>query len=401
MKPEEGHEPQRPFWTPRQPTSVTPLFQQIVEALRADLEAGRILPGGRLPSENELARLFRVSRITAKKALDELAYAGLVQRIQGKGTFALALDGPLRERQGNHPLIGFLLPDFSEPYGLELLHAIELHTQEAGAHLIIKRTFDRAEHETRAIQALLRLKVQGLIIFPVHGEHYNPELLKLVLGGFPVVLVDRYLRGIPACSVFTDNRDAAACLTTHVLQKGCRHVAFASPPVEHTSTIEDRLLGLETTLARRGLVPEGRLSLYSSLPHPSEDERRKDEDVVRRFVSEHPELDAVVTSEYSLAVSVTQALNAAGKRVPDDVVVACFDAPDEPFEAPFFTHVQQAETVMGKRAVELIVAQLGGERVPLEHTLPFTLIEGRSTQRQEQQTNLPRNRSVPRGISPA
>lgn len=377
---------------------LTPLFQQIVEALRADLETARIPAGGRLPSENELARHFGVSRITAKKALDELAYAGLVERIQGKGTFALALDSPLRDRHRTDPLIGFLLPDLAEPYGLKLLHAIELHTQEAGAHLVIKRTFDSAKRETSAIQALLRLKVQGLIIFPVHGEHYNPELLKLVLDGFPVVLVDRYLRGIPACSVFTDNRDAAAVLTAHVLKQGCRHVAFASPPVEHTSTIEDRLLGLETTLARRGLVPEGRLSLYSSLPHPNTNECERDEALVKRFVREHPKLDAIITSEYNLAVAVTRALTAAGKRVPEDVMVACFDASDEPLQPPFFTHIQQAEAAMGERAVELLVTQLQGERVPLEHPLPFTLIEGRSTRRQPH-ANLPVSRNAAQGPS--
>lgn len=366
---------------------MTPLFQQIVQVLRADLESGRIASGGRLPSENELARHFRVSRITAKKALDELAYAGLVKRIQGKGTFALSLDGPAHKRHRADPMIGFLLPDFSEPYGLELLHAIEAQTQNVGAHLIIKRTFDSAERETNAIQALLRLKVQGLIVFPVHGEHYNPELLKLVLDGFPVVLVDRYLRGIPACSVFTDNRDAAAALTAHVLKQGCRHVAFASPPVEHTSAIEDRLLGLETTLARRGLVPEGRLALYSSLPGPHADEVHNDELRVRQFVLDHPDLDAFVTSEYNLAVVVTQALAAAGKRVPEDVAVACFDAPAQPLQPSLFTHIQQAETAMGRRAVELLALQLEGERVALEHPLPFTLIEGRSTRRQPLQGN--------------
>ena len=358
-----------------------PLFRQIVEALRSELSDERIRAGEQLPSENQLARQFGVSRITAKKALDELAIAGLVRRIQGKGTFALSQDGGAPGRSSADQLIGFLLPGFAEPYGLRLLQSIEACTQEVGAHLIVQRTFDSAERETAAIRALLRLKVQGLIIFPVHGEHYNPTLLKLVLAGFPIVLVDRYLRGIPACSVFTDNRDAAATLTAHVLAEGYRHVAFASPPVEHTSTIEDRVLGLETTLARRGLVPEGTLTLYSSLPTLMADDIREDEARVRRFLLEHPAVDAFITSEYNLAVVVSEALAAAGKRVPEDVAVACFDAPTQLLQAPLFTHIQQAEQAMGELAVELLSAQLRGERVPNEHSLPFTLIRGRSTQR--------------------
>ncbi len=41
----------------------------------------------RLPSENELARHYQVSRMTARKALNELLRDGLVERIPGKGTF--------------------------------------------------------------------------------------------------------------------------------------------------------------------------------------------------------------------------------------------------------------------------------------------------------------------------
>lgn len=41
----------------------------------------------RLPSENELARCHKVSRMTARKALDELVRNGLARRVPGKGTF--------------------------------------------------------------------------------------------------------------------------------------------------------------------------------------------------------------------------------------------------------------------------------------------------------------------------
>jgi len=41
----------------------------------------------RLPSENELARLHKVSRMTARKALDELVRDGIARRVPGKGTF--------------------------------------------------------------------------------------------------------------------------------------------------------------------------------------------------------------------------------------------------------------------------------------------------------------------------
>lgn len=369
---------------------MTPLFQQIVDHLLEELHEGRLAEGQRLPSENELAHQFGVSRITAKKALDELAHAGLVQRLRGKGTFALAVEsGKTRNAHTTDHLIGFLLPDFSETYGSKLLYAVEERCQQYGAHLIIERTFGSAEREAQAIRALTRLKVQGLIIFPVHGEHYNPEVLKLVLAGFPVVLVDRYLQGIPACSVVTDNRQAASTLTAHVLAEGYRKFAFVSPPAEHTSAIEDRLFGFETALARRGLVPTDSLTLYSSLPTSfTPDNIRADEERIHRFVQTNSDVDAFIASEYNLAVVLADTLVEAGKRVPEDVAVACFDVASQPLEDSFFTHIQQAEEAMGQMAVDLLLRQISGERISARHPLDFKLVEGRSTKRASPQANV-------------
>lgn len=63
-----------------------PLYQQIVVILRDRILAGAHAPGDSLPGEEELAAAFGVSRITAKRALDELAAAGLVDRARGRGT---------------------------------------------------------------------------------------------------------------------------------------------------------------------------------------------------------------------------------------------------------------------------------------------------------------------------
>ena len=68
------------------PASPTPLYHQIFSLLRGKIY-DRQYPGGSfLPSEQELSAEFNVSRITAKRALDELAADGLVVREQGRGT---------------------------------------------------------------------------------------------------------------------------------------------------------------------------------------------------------------------------------------------------------------------------------------------------------------------------
>lgn len=67
--------------------SFHPLYRQIKALLVASLDDGEWSPGEALPSEIALARRFRVSQGTVRKALDELAAQGIVVRRQGKGTF--------------------------------------------------------------------------------------------------------------------------------------------------------------------------------------------------------------------------------------------------------------------------------------------------------------------------
>jgi len=64
----------------------TPLYHQIYLILRSQILDGTYRAEDLVPGEQEVARLYGVSRITAKRALDELAAAGLAVRERGRGT---------------------------------------------------------------------------------------------------------------------------------------------------------------------------------------------------------------------------------------------------------------------------------------------------------------------------
>lgn len=68
------------------PSLPTPLYHQLFLALRDRIRSGEFPLGVVLPGEQELTRIFEVSRITVKRALNELAAAGLVSRHRGRGT---------------------------------------------------------------------------------------------------------------------------------------------------------------------------------------------------------------------------------------------------------------------------------------------------------------------------
>jgi GntR family histidine utilization transcriptional repressor len=64
-----------------------PRYQQLKTHILEGIQAGRLRPRDRVPSEQELVRRFGVSRMTAHRALRELASDGVVVRQSGVGTF--------------------------------------------------------------------------------------------------------------------------------------------------------------------------------------------------------------------------------------------------------------------------------------------------------------------------
>lgn len=64
-----------------------PLYYQLVQQLKADIEQGDWQPGDRFATEAELEQRFQVSRATVRHALGELTRAGYLVRVTGKGTF--------------------------------------------------------------------------------------------------------------------------------------------------------------------------------------------------------------------------------------------------------------------------------------------------------------------------
>jgi GntR family transcriptional regulator len=71
-----------------------PLHHQVFLVLQDGIAERRYAPGEALPGEEELARLFGVSRVTIRAAMETLDALGLVERRQGVGTFVRELSGP-------------------------------------------------------------------------------------------------------------------------------------------------------------------------------------------------------------------------------------------------------------------------------------------------------------------
>jgi len=193
--------------------AATAPYAQVKQFLKQQLAEGRWPPGALMPSEAELVAQFGVSRMTVNRALRELQAEGLVDRVQGVGTFAAQL----------HKVSSTLtIRDLQEEI------VARGHRHEARVHL------KRREKATAGLAAQLGLKT---------GAEVFHTLIVHLENGVPLQCEDRYVN--PACAPDYLGVDFTQTTPTHYLLQvaplwEAQYSIEASAPTEQ----EAQLLGI-------------------------------------------------------------------------------------------------------------------------------------------------------------
>lgn len=160
-------------------------YARIKQSLKDGLAAGTWAGGEQMPSEAELVSHFGVSRMTVNRALKELQAEGLVERVQGVGTFAARL----------HRV--------SSTLTIRDLHE-EIESRGHRHHAVVHER--RRQRSSTAVAAQLGLPAGATVFHTVIVHHEN---------GVPVQVEDRWVN--PACSPGYLDHDFSAVTPTQVL----------------------------------------------------------------------------------------------------------------------------------------------------------------------------------------
>ena len=298
-------------------------FPEIAAALTAALRSGRYLPGDRLPSENQLAHRYGVSRPTAARALRELQTAGLVERRAGSGSYVRDV-GPAGPDRGR--LIGLLVPGLGATEVLDpICTGITRLCQSDGWTVLwgeAERPTDAVEEVDRLARYYIERQVDGVFFAPLETVHdrerENVRIAETLReAGIAVVLLDRDLLDFPRRSNFDlvgiDNLVAGMRVGEHLLGHGHQSLCFLARP-HYPATTDLRALGARTALERAGALPRG------AWPVPGDP---TDGAFVRDLMASSP--DALVCANDQTAALLIQTLLRLGKSVPTDVAVVGFD----------------------------------------------------------------------------
>lgn len=363
--------------------TIKALYEQVYQSLKQEILERKYKPGDRIPSEKELSDLFKISRITSKKALGKLVDEGIVYRQQGKGTFVSQdnevnkLSSTIKNRK---PLFGLIVTNFEDSYTSKLISSIEMAAEDQ-CLIILKQSFGLPEKEEKIINELLEFGVDGIIIYPAQAVHYSSEILKMVVSKFPFVLIDRSFKGVAATAISTDNVNAAKMGINYLFELGHKQIGVLSPITIDTTTIEDRFDGIFQAYAERNSRVNRELwctNLKSTLPIPGAT-IEQDVEVITKHLEKHPEITAIFALEYNIAVLAKRVVESTGRRVPDDISILCFDEPENTLFGFTFTHLRQKEKQIGSKALTRLLDMANGEWSITKEYIPASLIKGNST----------------------
>lgn len=285
--------------------------------------------------------ISEVTRNRIKKAAEDLGYRPNI------------IASNLRTRRTN--TIGMIVPLINRHFFSSVVSGVEEIAYEAGFAVSIAQSNDNYLKETRITKAFFNNRVDGIII-SYAMETTNFQHLQFITDShIPLVMFDRITEEIDASKIVVDDFAGGEMATRHLIAQGCRNIAHVSGPLR-LSIYKNRLNGYLSALGAAGLKPPPGGVLHNRLT------RTDGESAIRQLLQLTPVPDAIFCANDTTALSIIAWLRNTRFKVPDDIAIVGFS--NEPFSelvTPSITTVSQPGYEMGKKAAELIIAQIKGD----------------------------------------
>jgi DNA-binding LacI/PurR family transcriptional regulator len=264
-------------------------------------------------------------------------------------------------------LFGVLLSDLHNPFFAEVIDGVRAEASEHGYRAIIATGDRGAPAETGALETLLELRTDGLILAsPV----LTMDTILAAARELPTVLVARRARAASLDSVANDDPTGAGLAVQHLADLGHRRIAHIDGG--DGAGAAERRRGYERAVRKLGLEKYARIVSG----HYTEDGGRQG---VAALFASGPAPTAIVAANDLSAIGAISELAERGLRVPDDVSVVGYDNTSLAAVRQInLTTVDQPRPDMGKTAVRLLLERIRDGRKTARHVLmqPRLVIRG-------------------------
>lgn len=204
---------------------VKPKFLVLRDLIRDEILAGLYGDGKRLPTEADLSSRHKVSRVTVRKALEELKKERIIAGMQGSGTVVtLRRDG----FQGALDMVVLVAPPTYGPFFAAFFGYFESVVDNHGTIVVFKQDSSATMTGTSdSYRRLLDKGIRDFVLWPGRGFSGHDLLPRLRGLGCNLVFFDHVVETDFADSVALDNQHAIATLVAALRARGCRRIDFA------------------------------------------------------------------------------------------------------------------------------------------------------------------------------
>ncbi|MBC8085808.1 MAG: LacI family DNA-binding transcriptional regulator [Phycisphaerae bacterium] len=271
----------------------------------------------------------------------------------------------LVQRRSN--LFGVLLSDLHNAFFAEVIDGVQAEAGAHGYNTIMSVVDHRTLAERRALDTLLDLRIDGLLLA---GPMLEINAMTLPSKEIPVVMVARRARMGSVDSVSNDDLTGASLVVQHLADIGHQHIVHIDGG--GGAGAAERRKGYERAMQRRGLD-----AFIQIIPGSYSNEGGRQGVAALVDSGVHP--TAIFVANDLAALGALSALSERGLRVPDDISVVGYDNTALAAVSQInLTTVDQPRPDMGRTAVTLLLERLGGRRDAARHVLlpPKLVVRG-------------------------
>jgi DNA-binding LacI/PurR family transcriptional regulator len=354
--------------------SSKPLYRQLQNIIKEQIESQEKKPGDNIPSEKELCNIYGISQITARKAIFELVNDGALYRVPGKGTFVAeakpGIKTSVRLRTEN---IAFVIsrehhPVFSNSFYSFVFKGAEDEIRAHGYNLFYQTLDEKLMNDLSSFKLIEEKKVDGLLLV---GEMNHDFIMKIKDTGIPAVLVDHDIKNIPMDAVTSDNFNGAYEVISYLIDLGHRKIGFVTENLAH-GTFHSRFLGYKEALKKHH-IPYDENLIESGIPYSGQG-------ILNKLLTQNTVPTAIFNCNDLMAIKAITAAKDRGFNVPEDLSIVGFDDIEVSSQIhPPLTTVRVGREEMGALAVRKLLNRINDKnKKPAKTVLPTELVVRKS-----------------------
>ncbi len=245
-------------------------------------------------------------------------------------------------------VIGVIVPELTHYYFSSVLTGIEEAASARGYRIIIAMSKEDYDKEVKICQMMEAQQVCGVIVSQSKTTTQYDHFKALLNKGITLVFYDRICTGVNASLVVVDDYMGAFNAVTHLIQTGCRRIAFYGMKA-NAEIGKNRYNGYRDALLKAGLKPDENLICAC-------DNRADAERLTPELLASPNRPDAFFCVNDDTAIGVMYTAKRMGFDVPKDISVCGFTNGERAVACdPQLTTVEQRGVEVGRQAATILM----------------------------------------------